>query len=82
MTPRNVQKRRARPKRSIAKPGEDHNAGLWVDYDLLRKHQGRSPETILHSPSADVNNRYLELADLALGNIKPKKKSKAATQTS
>jgi hypothetical protein len=77
--PRNVQKRKARPKRSIAKPGDDHNAGLWVDYDLLRKHQGRSPEVVLHSPQMGVNNRYLELADIALGTNTSKKKTKAAT---
>ena len=74
----NVQKRKARPKRSIDNPGDDHELGLWVDYELLRKHQGRTPETVLHSPSASVNNRYLELADFVLGN-KHKKKSKAAT---
>jgi hypothetical protein len=61
--------------------GDDHSAGLWVDYDLLRKHQGRSPEIVLHSPHIAVNNRYLALADIALGNNKPKKKSKSATQT-
>ena len=82
MTPKNVQKRRARPKRSISEPGEDHNAGLWVDYDLLRKHQGRPPETVLHSPVAATNNRYLELADLALGTSKPKKKKTRAAATS
>jgi hypothetical protein len=75
---RNVQKRKARPKRSIAKPGNDHNAGLWVDYDLLRKHQGRSREVVLHSPQIGMNNRYLELADIALGTNKPKKKTKSA----
>ena len=77
--PNNVQKRKARPKRSIAKPGDDHNAGLWVNYDLLRKHHGRSFEVVLHSPQMGVNNRYLELADIALGTNKPKKKTKPAT---
>ena len=76
--PKNVQKRKARPKRSIIKPDEDHSAGLWVDYDLLRKHQNRTPETVLHSPQNAVNNRYLELADIALGVNKPKKKSKSS----
>ena len=74
----NFPKRKARPRFSIAKLAEDHNTGLWVDYELLRKHQGRPAEIVLHSPTAAVNNRYLELADVALGVSKPKKKSKAA----
>ena len=75
--PNNVKKRKAQPKLSIAKPGRDHDLGLWIDYDLLRKHQNHSP-AILHEPSSAVNNRYLALADLALGNKKTRKKSKAA----
>ena len=61
--------------RSIAKPGDDHDLGLWIDFDLLRRHQKRT-QTIIHGPLSSVNNRYLELADLALGNGKPKKKTK------
>jgi len=74
--PGNVQKRKARPARSIARPGTDDDLGLWIDYDLLRRHRHHSP-TILYDASATVNNRYLELADLALGT-KLRKKSKAA----
>ncbi len=80
MSKKNVQKRKAQPKRSIAKPGDDHELGLWIDYTLLRKHQNYT-STILHDASAATNNRYMELADLALGNGKPKKKSKAAAST-
>jgi len=76
--PKNVQKRKARPKRSIAKPGDDHELGLWIDYDLLRKHRNGNSRTIIHDPITSTNNRYLELADLALGTQKPKKKSKSA----
>ena len=67
---KNVQKRKARPKRSIANPGDDHNAGLWIDYDLLRKHHSH---TIIHDPLTATNNRYLELADVALGDGRNKK---------
>ena len=70
----NVQKRKAHPKRSIAKPRGDHDLGLWIDYELLRKHQGRPTQIVIHNPITTTNNRYLELADLALGNAKPKKK--------
>jgi hypothetical protein len=77
MPSKNVQKRKARPKRSIAKPGDDHELGLWIDYDLLRRHQGRLAQTIIHDSIVATNNRYLELADLALGNGKAKKKSKS-----
>jgi hypothetical protein len=76
---KNVQQLKARPKRSLANPGDDHELGLWIDYELLRKHQRPTSQTILHSPSPSMNNRYLHLADLALGNDKPKKKAKGAT---
>jgi len=75
--PKNVQKRKARPRRSIDKPGEDHELGLWVDYELLRKHQGRPSQFVFHDPLSAADNRYLELADIALGTAKPKRKSKA-----
>ena len=74
----NVHKRKARPKRSISHPSDDHELGLWIDYDLLRKHQNRTPQAVIHGPLSSVNNRYLELADLALGNGKAKKKRKGA----
>jgi len=73
MPNKNVQKRKARPKRSINKPGP-HGLGLWVDYELLRKHQGRPPEILLHGGTSATNNRYLKLADLALGTQQAKKK--------
>ena len=75
--PKKLEKRAAQPRISIAKPGREHNLGLWIDYDLLRKHQNHTP-TILHDASPAMNNRYLALADLALGNKKTRKKSKAA----
>ena len=40
--------------------------------------KGRPPQIIIHDSVLATNNRYLELADLALGNGKPKKKSKGA----
>ena len=78
MPKKNVQKRRAQPRRSIANPGDDRELGLWIDHDILRRQQNRTQQTILHDPLMSTNNRYLELADLALGKVKPKKKSKAA----
>jgi hypothetical protein len=81
MPKKNIQKRPAQPKRSIANPGDDHEVGLWVDHEVLRRHQNHRPQTILHDPLTSTNNRYLELADLALGNGKQKKKSKAAAST-
>jgi len=77
MPSKNVQKRKARPKRSIAKPGDDHDLGLWIDYDFLRRHQRAPTQAILHDHIVATNNRYLEFADIALGNGKPKKKSKS-----
>ena len=87
MKSKNVEKRRAIPKRSITEPGEDHPLGLWIDKDLLRKHRDHSAKPIPRDPFTSSNNRYLELADLALGvnkpngkpNGKPKTKSKSAT---
>ncbi|HKR33033.1 MAG TPA: hypothetical protein VJT08_21310 [Terriglobales bacterium] len=82
MTNKNVQKHKARPKRSIKAPGEDHPLGLWIDKDLLRKHHTQV-QTTTHEPLMASSQRYLELADLALEvnkpNGKPKKKAKAAS---
>lgn len=75
--PKKREKPEAQPKLSIARPGRGRDSGLWIDYDLLRKHQNHTP-TILHDQSPAMNNRYLALADLALGNKKIRKKSKAA----
>lgn len=81
MPNKNVQKRRARPKRSINDPGQDHPVGLWIDKDLLRRHHAHQSQT--SDPLTASNHRYLELADLALGlnkpNGKPKKKAKGAS---
>jgi hypothetical protein len=85
MRNKNVQKQKASPKRSITEPGEDHPLGLWIDKDLLRKHHDHRAKPIPQDPFTSSNNRYLELADLALGvnkpngkpNGKPKAKSKS-----
>jgi hypothetical protein len=81
MTKKNVKKRKAHPKRSLEIPGDDHPLGLWIDKELLRKHQNRTPQTIIHDQSSVTNNRYLELADLALGNKKRKPKAAMAART-
>jgi len=86
MRSKNVQKQKASPKRSITEPDEDHPLGLWIDKDLLRKHQASIAKPIPRDPLTSANNRYLELADLALGvnkpngkpNGRPKAKSKSA----
>lgn len=55
-----------------AKPGADCDLGLWIDYEMLRRHQGRPPQILIDNPASAANNYYLELADLALGNGKTK----------
>jgi hypothetical protein len=75
MQKKNVQKRKARPERSIDKPGRDHELGLWIDKDLLSKHRNRTPQTIIHDQVMTANNRYLALADIALKTRKGKKKA-------
>lgn len=62
--------------RTIMAADDDHPAGLWVDKELLRRHtQQHTSKTIIHGTSEAAGNRYLELADLVLGNNKKKKKS-------
>ena len=73
----NLVKRKAQPKRPISTPGDGNEVKVWIDYELLRKHQGRTSHTIIHDPLASKNNRYLQLADVALGNDKTKNKAKA-----
>lgn len=79
MATKNVQKLKPRPKRPIVNPGDDHELGLWIDYELLRKHQNRSPEMVIHDPISSLG--HLELADLALGKKNKKSKSTAAGET-
>lgn len=75
--PVKVKKLKARPKRTILAEADDHPVGLWIDKELMRKHreQLQTPRTIIHGSSEAAGNRYLELADIALGNHKSKKKS-------
>ena len=81
--PAKVKKLKARPKRTILDEADDHPLGLWIDKELMRKHtqQLQTPRTIIHGSSEAAGNRYLELADIALGNHKKKQKAngKAAT---
>ena len=72
-----IVKRKSQPEHSISKPGNGNDVRLWIDYELLRKQQGSTSHTIIHDPLASTNNRYLQLADVALGNDKPKHKAKA-----
>lgn len=69
-----IKKEKPRPKRNIDDSSDDHSVGLWVDKDLLRKHQNRAPQTIIHGANESDGNRYLQLADVALGIHKTKKK--------
>ena len=75
-TAQNVQKQPARPKRSIKTDGADHPAGLWINWELLRRHRCRSPQVVLHDPLVSGNSRYLLLGDVAFGNDKPRMKKK------
>lgn len=81
--PAKVKKLKARPKRSIMDEADDHPIGLWIDKELLRKHrqQVQTPRTIIHGGSEAAGNRYLELADIALGNHKSKKKTNGKADT-
>ena len=73
-----VKKAKARPKRTILAASDDHPVGLWVDRELLRKHtQQQTPKTIIHGNSEAAGNRYLELADIVLGNKRKKKTGNA-----
>lgn len=72
--PAKVKKAKARPKRTILSAPDDHPVGLWVDRELLRKHtQQQTHKTIIHGNSEAAGNRYLELADIVLGNKKKKR---------
>lgn len=73
----NVQKQRPRPKRSIRTEGQDHPLGLWLDRDVLCRHQNPTPRVVFHNPLPNTVNLYLTLADLALGNNKPKSRKNA-----
>ena len=64
--------------RSVLAATDDHPLGLWVDKELLRKHtQQQTPRTVIHGNSEAAGNRYLELADIVLGNKKKKRGNNA-----
>jgi hypothetical protein len=50
----------------------------WITTCCESIGRGHRPQTIIHDPISATNNRYLELADIALDSGKPKKKSEAA----
>lgn len=65
--------------RTLLAATDDHPVGLWVDKELLRKHtqQQQTPRTVIHGNSEAAGNRYLELADIILGNKKKKRGNNA-----
>ena len=74
--PAKAKKAKARPTGTLV--ADDHPIGLWVDKELLRKHtQQQTPKIIIHGNSEAAGNRYLELADVALGNKKKKRANNA-----
>ena len=79
--PAKVKKAKARPIRTLLDATDDHPIGLWVDKELLRRHtQQPTSKTIIHGNSEAAGNRYLELADIALGLKKKKRAAAAGTQ--
>lgn len=73
-----VRKFKPRPKDTLrAKTPDDHSPGLWIDHELLRRQYKRDPHVLLDN-SNPTGNRFIELADIALG-LRPstsKKKQK------
>jgi hypothetical protein len=63
-----AQKQHAVGKPSRSTEAGDRSLGLWINKDMLRRHQHQQARIILHDPRASNNNRYLALADLALNN--------------
>lgn len=60
------------PKRTIDQAEDDHPLGLWIDRELLRKHTRHQAKPILDTMNYS-GNRYLELADIALGLKRPER---------
>jgi hypothetical protein len=66
------------------KPTAREESGLWVDAVLIAKIHGQRPTSSLLHPSSAANapNRFLHLADLALGTVKADKfQSKKVSKT-
>ena len=74
-----LKKNRGRSKRPRGAQDDDHAVGLWMDMDILRKHQTGTPQIVIHDPMASTNNRYLALADFALGNNKIKRRKEQSS---
>jgi hypothetical protein len=62
-----VKKSKPRPKNTLrAETADDHSPGLWIDHELLRRQYKRDPQ-VLTDNSNPTGNRFIELADIALG---------------
>jgi hypothetical protein len=62
-----VRKSKPRPKNTLrAKTADDHSPGLWIDHELLRRQYKPDPQVLLDN-SNPTGNRFIELADIALG---------------
>ena len=71
----NVIKAPAQPKRTIQNADDDHEVGLWIDKDVLRRIASPGKPVLVSNRSTEEQNRYLQLADLVLGEIEPFKKT-------
>jgi len=71
----NVIKAPAQPKRTIQNADDDHEVGLWIDKDVLRRIASPGKPVFVSNRSTEEQNRYLQLADLVLGEIEPFKKT-------
>jgi hypothetical protein len=60
-----AQKQQAAGKPSRSTEAGDRSLGLWINKDMLRRHQHQQARIVLHDPRASTNNRYLALADFA-----------------
>ena len=81
-SPRNLQKHRARPKRSMRREGEDYPRGLWIDEEIFLKHQSRPPQVALREPMLNSSDHHVALPDSVLTDKKSKPKSEVNEKAS
>jgi hypothetical protein len=75
-----VQKTRLPRKAWPKTDEEDRSIESWLNKDIFRKQREQATQIVLHGPLASTNNRYLALADQALGKNNAKSKRKASEE--
>jgi hypothetical protein len=76
-----AKKAKAQRKTNPAQSPDNQENGLWVNWEFLRSLTKSAPQTIVHGITREEDNRYLQLADIALRPVERRKKKRDKRST-